>query len=261
MMNNHTSSAAQPLIFVQHDAAASAPPPLNARAALFLDFDGTLAAIAPRPDLVHVDDALRDLLQRLSQRLDGALAIISGRPLDQIDALLAPLRLPAAGVHGAQQRADLSQPARLLKAQGLQPALNALHALFDGDERLLIEDKGAGAALHFRLAPERGLECVDAMHRVAASCGLELLVGHQVVEARMPGCNKGEVVRQWMQQAPFAGRVPIAIGDDRTDEDAFAAAVEAGGYGIKVGGGLSHAAYRLAQVEDVHAWLRAALAV
>lgn len=238
----------------------TAPPPLSAQAALFLDFDGTLAELAPRPESVTVPEFLPKLLDALVARLDGAVAVITGRPLAEVDALLAPVSLPGAGLHGAELRTQGGARVTLRTVAGIEQLALALRAKFAGDPRLLLEDKGAVLALHFRQAPERAQDCAAALRELTADrSDLEVILGNRVVEARPRGSDKGHALRRLLSEAPFAGRLPVFAGDDRTDEDAFAAVVELGGYGIKVGTGPTAAQYRCAGVTAVHAWLRSSL--
>ena len=251
-MNNATTAA-----LADFSTTASAPPYLLPTVALYLDFDGTLAELAMRPEAVQVPTRLPALLTRLYSRHGGALAIVTGRRLMHVDTLLAPVRLPGAGVHGAELRLRPNDAAVVRDVPGIASVAQALRELYEGDERLQIENKGGAVALYFRLAPELGVECVDTMRRLAASRGLEVLTGNQVVEAHAAGIDKGSALRELSQHAPFAGRVPVFVGDDRTDEYAFDAAQELGGYGVKVGPGSTRALYRLESVPAVHAWLRA----
>lgn len=232
------------------------PPLLPASAALYLDFDGTLAHIAATPDSVVISRRLPGLLNALRARMGGAVAVITGRRLADIDSLLAPAVLPGVGLHGAELRLKISDRVTQNKVGGVAPLVAALKARFGTQKGLIVEDKGAGAALHFRLAPERAQECIEAMRELAGRARLDVLVGNMVVEARKRGINKGRALRTLAAHRPFKGRVPVFIGDDTTDEDGFAAAERMGGYGIKVGGGDSAARYRWSSVEDVHDWLR-----
>lgn len=234
------------------------PPPLRGAHALFLDFDGTLAELAPRPDAVHIPPTLPPLLERLQNHLQGALALLTGRPLEQLDAWLHPLRLPMASEHGARCRmpggALRSMPRPPLAA--VEQAAQTLAALYP---RLLLETKHASVALHYRQAPELQSLCIDTLEAaVRSEPGLELLRGKCVVEAKPRGRNKGLALREFMAEPPFAGRMPAFAGDDLTDESGFAAAQALGGFGIKVGPGPSQAFYRCADVAELHAWLATA---
>lgn len=236
------------------------PPLLAADSALYLDFDGTLVDLAPTPDTVRPAAGLTGVLASLHELLGGAVAIVTGRRLDTVDAYLAPLRFSGAGLHGAQLRLSAAhQHSAEVPAEVAQLAADLLAAYRD-DPRILVEDKGGAVALHFRLAPERAAECSALMHRLALDHGLDVISGHAVVEARRPGVNKGVGLRSLAEVEPFSGRVPVFVGDDTTDEDAIRVAQALGGSGIRVGGGASIARHRLADVAAVHRWLRASVA-
>lgn len=235
------------------------PPSLSADAALFLDFDGTLVPLAARPQDIRVPDWVIPTLQTLSERLDGAVAIVSGRPLAQIDAYLAPLSLPAAGSHGAEWRDSAGRiecqvaapPPSLLEAAG------ALAAQHDG---LILERKPGGFAFHFRARPDLESTCRavlgDALLAVpGAADDWAWLHGHFVFELRRRGVSKGVAVHRLMAGPPFAGRRAVFVGDDQTDEDGIEVVQARGGHGVRVGGGESQARFRLAGVDAVGAWL------
>jgi trehalose 6-phosphate phosphatase len=236
------------------------PPLLSMTAALYLDFDGTLADIAPQPDGVVVREPLPSLLLALRERLDGAVAVITGRRLADVDAMIAPARLPGAGLHGAELRLDSGATTRAPAPAELAAIANALHERLGADPRLIIEDKGATIALHYRLAPERAGECVAVLRALAVAPSLEIVVGNMVAEARLRGVDKGAALRMLAASAPFSRRAPVFVGDDATDEDGFRAAAALGGCGVKVGRGATAARYRIGRVAEVHAWLRASLA-
>ena len=240
----------------------SDPPRLPAGAALFLDFDGTLVPFAPRPQDVFVPAWIVPTLQALKHELRGALAIISGRPLHGIDTFLQPLVLAAAGAHGAERR-DAS--GRIEQHQATQPAgvvacATQLAAQHPG---LIFEAKPSGFALHFRLNPALGDLCrntlADALAEApGAAFAWELLDGHFVCELKQRAVSKGSAVLAYLAEPTFAGRLPVFVGDDVTDEDGIRAVQAAGGFGIRVGAGQSEAQYRLADTEAVEAWLKAA---
>lgn len=227
------------------------------RIALYLDFDGTLVAIAPRPDAVVVPTGLPDLLDRLARRLGGALAVVSGRPVAELDGFLAPSRLPSAGVHGLEWRlSGRDRVEQAIPPAGLAAVRDALAAAPIAEGGVRIEDKGLSIALHYREAPNREPALADLAERlVAAHPDLALLAGKMVFEIKPAGISKASAVRRFQAAHPFAGRMPVVIGDDVTDEDAIRAAVEEGGFGIKVGAGDSLAAHRLAGPSDVLALL------
>ena len=239
-----------------------APPPLPLSAALFLDFDGTLVSFAPRPQDVRVGAWVVPTLQALQRTLEGALAIVSGRPLGSIDAFLAPLVLPAAGAHGAERR-DAAGRIERRAAEPPAAIVRSAHELSAAHDGLLLETKPSGFALHFRLRPELGGMCretlVAALAREPdAALGWELLEGHCVYELKQRAVSKGHAVEAYLAEPAFAGRVPVFVGDDVTDEDGIRAAQAAGGFGIRVGAGVSEARYRLADTDAVASWLQGA---
>lgn len=214
--------------------------------AIFLDFDGTLVDLAATPDGVRLEAGVAEALALLSKRHGGALAIISGRPVAQIDAMLAPLVLPVAGVHGVERRGADGQ-LRLAATPDVTPVLaraQALAALYPG---LLVEQKRGAVALHYRLAPELQELCVREMTDAVQACpGILLLHGKMVLEAKPAATDKGGAIAAFMQEAPFAGRRAVFAGDDTTDEAGFAFVERSGGQGVKVGSGASAASLRLA---------------
>lgn len=231
------------------------PPPPALSDALFLDFDGTLAELAERPHLVRIPPELPGLLACASAALDEALAIVSGRRLASIDLLLEPMRFSGAGLHGAELRLDPREA-----APPLQPLMDRaaawLAARTDGDTALWIEDKGMALALHYRGAPQARATARELLRQAVDGLEVEIISGHDVFEARPRGANKGAALRALMHGAPFAGRRPVYVGDDTTDEDGIIAAQAAGGIGIKVGAGPSAARFRLEHPAAVRAWLK-----
>ncbi|MCZ2497257.1 trehalose-phosphatase [Xylophilus sp. Kf1] len=223
--------------------------------ALFLDFDGTLADIAPTPDAVKVAGGLVSTLAALHRQLGGALAIVTGRPIADIDHFLSPLRLPVAGEHGAEYRmADGSSPA--IDQPPLEEAVLAMNAMAGQHPGLLVERKSHSVALHYRHAPELEGQCRSMLQRiVAGKAGVELLYGKCVVEVKPAGVHKGQAITVFMSDAPFAGRVPIFAGDDVTDESGFAAVQQLGGRGIKIGEGASQAQHRCLSSAALRGWL------
>lgn len=229
---------------------------VDAQSALFLDFDGTLAELAERPDAVSVPSDLITLLGNLADRLDGALAIVSGRPIDQIDHYLRPLQLPAAGVHGSERRRADGTLQRAAAEIVDEETVAGLQALVDAHAGLLLERKTGALALHYRLAPEHEALCVAAMRRIATRPGLTLLHGKCVLELKSADVGKGYAIGAFLREPPFGGRRPVFAGDDTTDEAGFAAVQAVGGVGIKVGAGDTVALERLASPAAVHGWLR-----
>ena len=234
------------------------PPRIPPDAALFLDFDGTLVALAETPEAVHVPPALIPLLSDLHGLLGGALAVVSGRQIDVIDRFLAPLRLPAAGEHGVQRR-DADGQMQEHRAPDLKLVLDAANELAGVHEGLLVERKHAAIALHYRLAPQLEAVCRDAMERtIEGQPQLELMHGKFVFEVKLAGINKGIAIDAFMHEAPFVGRVPVFAGDDTTDESGFSIVQPRGGLAIKVGPGPSQALHRLESPLEVFEWLVAA---
>jgi trehalose 6-phosphate phosphatase len=240
--------------------AEARPPMLKPDNALFLDFDGTLVAFAQQPDGVTVDAGMPALLASLHERLGGALALVTGRTLAQLDAHLGPPRYAAAGLHGHEWRLATGKLHQSGKPVGVGRILSGLRERFGSDVRVFIEDKGASVALHYRRARARAEACKAAMRELAGP-EFEVLQGHCVVEARPRGIHKGAALEALAAHPPFAGRRPVFVGDDVTDEDGFRAALEMGGHGVKVGPGPSIARYRLASVAAVHDWLAGSLLV
>ncbi len=206
--------------------------------ALFLDVDGTLLDVALTPSTVHVPPVLPSLLDSLSARLSGALAIITGRPLEEADHLLRPSTFVAAGVHGAQMR---------LSPQGcierLTPEFDAsLHAdikkIVQDLPGVVFEDKGSGIALHYRLAPELKDSLLLRLDELVAKYPDEFRIcgGRKVVEILPVGFSKGQALRRLVSLPQFANRTPVMIGDDISDLDAFLAAEDLSGFGLKVAG-------------------------
>jgi len=236
------------------------PPLLPGQTALYLDFDGTLAELAQSPDGVVIDESLPPLLAALAAQLDGALAILTGRRLAAIDAMISPVRVAGAGLHGAELRPEPDITIFRGEPAAATPLVRRLRKRFADDPRVLIEDKEVAVALHFRRAPARAAECREAMRAFAPPWLFDVIEGSKVVEARPRGVDKGSALRALSRLEPFVGRLPVCVGDDRTDEDGFAAAQALRGFGVKIGAGLSAARYRLGTVGEVHRWLRASLA-
>jgi trehalose 6-phosphate phosphatase len=228
--------------------------------ALFLDFDGTLVDIAPQPEAVVVPPALIRTLTALHQYLGGALALISGRPIEQIDQFLHPMKLPVAGVHGLERR-NAQGEITLLPAFPLDLVEQAAEQLAKEHSGLLVETKRGSVALHYRQAPQLEATCVGVMkHAVEQSPGLTLLRGKMVVEAKPGGASKGAAIEAFMAEPPFASRTPVFVGDDITDEVGFATVQRLRGLGVKVGEGASVAWQRIASPETFRQQLQSAVA-
>jgi trehalose 6-phosphate phosphatase len=238
----------------------SLPPPPSLdpeRFALFLDLDGTLAPFAPRPELVGPVARRTAAVRGASAALGERLAVISGRPLQDIDRILERAAPAAAGVHGLERR----NAAGALKRADPDPCVALAAAVFRGlavaEPGLLVEDKGLSVALHYRNAPTACEIAETAGERLAQRTGLRLQRGDCVVELRTPGADKGDALRAFMDEPPFRGALPVFVGDDLTDEAGFAAADDLGGFGIRVGSPErpTAARYALADIEAVLAWL------
>lgn len=226
--------------------------------ALFLDFDGTLTDIAPAPDLVEFDAEARRLVRTLESHFSGAVAIISGRNMSDIDRHLAPLEIPVAGLYGLTRRsADGRVTQRPADDAAIVEIAAVLEAFADRHEGVLVERKGDSIALHYRARPDLEADArLAAQASVRGQKGLKLIEGKMVVEIAPAAADKGRAVREFLAEAPFAGRRPIYIGDDISDEAAFAVVRTLGGIAIKVGPGPTLATYRVRDSSAVFAWLR-----
>jgi trehalose 6-phosphate phosphatase len=226
--------------------------------ALFLDIDGSLLDLAQRPDAVRVEPEVQRLLLRMQALTGGALALVSGRALEDIDSLFSPLLLPAAGEHGVERRdADRNVHYRIFDGNLLRRAAARLQAVAARHEGLLLEQKRYSLALHYRLAPELGELVRQAVQAEAAAQGqaFEVQAGKCVYELKPAGVNKGAAIAQFMRENPFAGRVPVYVGDDLTDEFGFEVVNDLGGHSIKVGAGASSARFRFEHPDAVRQWL------
>jgi len=227
---------------------------------LFLDLDGTIAPIMPRPHDVVPAPARTALLKRLGERLDGRLAIVSGRTIAEVDRVLEGSIAAVAGVHGLERRRADGRLERARPDQALDIVRAELPNLLSRYPGLITEDKGLSLTIHFRGLPQAGPAVEAFAHDIAARTNLVLQPGDTVAELRGPGAGKGAAIRAFMNETPFAGARPIHLGDDQTDEDGFAAARALGGFGILVGPERPTAAtHRLASVDAVMEWLQAAL--
>lgn len=228
--------------------------------ALFLDVDGTLLEIAARPDAVKVPAALRNTLQLAAAREGGALALISGRCIRELDRLFAPCVFPAAGQHGLERRdaqGNITRPD--IDVDELRPVRDALIDLQAKHSGLLLEDKGAALAMHYRLAPNAESAVRVTMMRLAAPLGNRFVLreGKCVLELAPCGYSKRTAIEAFMSETPFSGRTPVFVGDDVTDEDGFAAVNDMQGVSIRVGASPNTVArYSFGSVSAVIAWLR-----
>lgn len=228
---------------------------INGQSALFLDFDGTLADLAETPEAVRVEPGLVDTLEVLRQRLGGALAIVTGRPMIQTDGFLAPLLLPTAGIHGAERRgaSGIITQAPELEMPLIEAAVDQLLRRYPA---LRAEKKRSAIALHYRQAPELRWACVSALQEAVSHYPeATLLEGKMVVEVKSRSTTKATAIRDFLLEAPFHGRQPVFAGDDVTDEAGFEYVQSVNGLGVKVGPGETIAWRRV----DSPAWLRESL--
>ena len=237
------------------------PAPPAGQIALFLDFDGTLVGFADHPGDVRVPAELLALLDQLQRQTQGALAIVTGREIYEIDAFLKPLVLPVAGVHGLTRRDANGRVHRSpVRKNAVEKIVNSLDQFTDDREGLLIERKSASVALHYRLAPMLAAECQAAMEEaVSLVAGFQLQYGKHVIEARCGDSDKGTAIQAFLDQPPFSDRLPVFAGDDVTDEDGFRVLHALAGPSaltIKVGPGDSCARYRVTSIEALADWLR-----
>ncbi len=239
---------------------SSPPAPGNSALALFLDLDGTLVELGPDPAAVKADAALQRLLAAASRALSGALAVVSGRTVASLDQVLSPLVLPAAGIHGLEYRRLPGQAPQRADSSELPADIRGeLDELASAHPGLLIEHKGESAAVHYRRAPELeslvNAKLEAAQERLGKAFSIQM--GKMVSELKPSGASKGDAVKRFMQSQPFAGRLPVFVGDDATDEFGFDAVNAAGGWSIRVGDAVAptRAAFQLSDVRAVHAWL------
>jgi trehalose 6-phosphate phosphatase len=227
--------------------------------ALLLDVDGTILDLAPTPQEVRVPSSLRHAMNRLSERTGGALALVSGRPLSDLDRLFAPLQLPAVGGHGAEFRPIAGSSLDIRRTVPLDATLKRkFAAIAESGPGILIEDKGYSVALHYRLAPELGDVVNEAAARVCLenpSASVELLRGKSVLEIKQAGFSKATGVRELMGYPPFRDRHPIFIGDDVTDESVFEIIGDFHGLAFSVGRIVSGVDGYFENPEAVRGWL------
>jgi trehalose 6-phosphate phosphatase len=234
------------------------PPDLSTDSALFLDFDGTLVDIADAPGKVVVPPELPALLDALARRLDGALAIVSGRRVENIGSLLRPFRGAIVGLHGLEYRAAGGEIFRKEPNPALAEARAAIADILSGLDGVTIEDKDQAIAVHYRRAPLEAATCIAAAERVAEKVRGALLLkpGKMLVEIGPPDMNKGAGIGALMRAPVFRSRKPVFIGDDITDEDGFIAVNRLGGVSIRVGGEEETAArFRIEDVAAVTTYL------
>ena len=235
-------------------------PPFRGDYAFFLDLDGTLLDIAETPAAVYTEREELALIEKLRDAAGGAVALVSGRTLASIDEIFAPLRYAAAGQHGFERRDAQGNVHRdsSFPVDELQQAVVPVREFADAHRGLVFEDKGHSVALHFRLAPQFREEAWAAARQAAAKLGpiVEVQGGKMVVELKPAGRDKGRAIEDFMREPPFAGRIPVFIGDDITDEHGFRIVNDLGGHSIKVGVGSTAARWRLPHAPGVRAWLK-----
>ena len=234
-------------------------PHLPGRSGFFLDIDGTLLDIAEKPQLVRIDDDLVGLLPTLRDAAGGALALISGRSIAEIDRLFGTSIFCAAGQHGAERRDFTGKMHKhRVPLAGIRKAQRQLGQMAARHPALVLEDKGMNLALHYRLAPELGATVHQTVRRLVEELGddFEMQAGKMVMEIKPSGKDKGTAIAEFLEEAPFRGRVPVFIGDDLTDEFGFELINRVGGCSVKVGEGNSAAHWRLPNADAVRAWLK-----
>ena len=232
--------------------------PAATQLALFLDFDGTLVEIEERPGDVHLDTLTRMALARLIVLLDGAVALVTGRDIADIDRFLQPVRLPIAGVHGITRRDATGRVHARVRAPGFEARLqDRLRGLAEREPGIFLEPKQGSVALHYRARPELAEICATEMQRAVQDFpGVQLIRGKMVIEAKADNSDKGAAIADFMMEPPFFGRVPMFAGDDVTDEDAFRAVNGRGGLSIKVGPGETLAHFRASNTLAFLVWLQ-----
>jgi trehalose 6-phosphate phosphatase len=228
------------------------------KCAILLDIDGTILDLAPAPQQVWVPPGLRRTLARLDALTGGAVALVSGRSLNDIDLIFSPLQLAAIGGHGAELRAGPdAEP--IMRAGPLSAALRRkLASVTEIAPGVLAENKGYALAIHYRLAPDKEEDVRTAVEAICATAPpgtVDILPGKQVIEIKPAGINKADAVCELMSFAPFADRNPIFIGDDVTDEPVFGIIAKFGGLGFSVGRVFAEANGHFDKPESVRAWL------
>lgn len=225
-------------------------------AALFLDLDGTLLEFAEKPHLVARPPRFLALLERLARQ--SAVAFISGRPIVDLDRILAPHCFPLAGIHGVERRDQTGKESRVeADTAGLEDARALIRNFASSYDNLIVEDKAVGVALHYRMHPELE-EDVHALERQLDEmlpAGFGVMRGKMLIEVYTASVDKGTAIREFMAEEPFAGATPVFIGDDITDEAGFLVVNDLGGISVKVDDGETAARFRLPDVDGVLRWL------
>jgi trehalose 6-phosphate phosphatase len=225
---------------------------------LFLDVDGTLIELTDSPLDTFADAELKTLLSHVAERLGGAVALVSGRSIRYLDALFAPLRLPAAGLHGVERRkaSGAMHGASFVDTQ-LTEARKAVHALVEAHPGTSLEDKGRTIAVHFRMAPQMEESVRRSLIDIAKPLGSNYHIqeGSMVLEIKPRGFTKATAIKAFMKEPPFSGRKPVFVGDDLTDQDGFRMVEDQGGISIAVGERV-HGQFRLENASAVRTWLQ-----
>lgn len=235
-------------------------PPFARDWCLFLDIDGTLLEHKDRPDDVFVDSALRSLIGTLAAGCKGAVALISGRAIDDVERLFAPLDVPVAGLHGVEHRDARGAIHRHpMDERAMLSARAHLEQVAAQNPGLFFEDKGLNLALHYRTAPASQDLAQAAIRAVARDLGhrFEIQQGKMVWEVKPSGYDKGTAIDEYLDDPPFHGRTPVFLGDDLTDEVGFELVNGRGGHSIKVGTGRTRAHWRLPDARSVRGFLSA----
>lgn len=229
-----------------------------AKTAFFFDCDGTLAAIVDQPDAARVETDIVECVRTLHAATGGALAVVSGRSVAQLDVMLAPLVLPAAGVHGVERRDGAGTFYRPhFDAAAVLQIASQLDDFASQHDGLVSEVKSASVAIHYRMCPEMEAQALTLMTEIASQHPeFRLLRGKMVAELSASHRTKGDAIDDFMLETPFLGRLPVFVGDDITDEDGFAAVRRMSGIGIKIGAGSTSATHRVGTLHDFHDWLR-----
>jgi trehalose 6-phosphate phosphatase len=230
---------------------------------LFLDVDGTLIELTDSPLETFADPELKTLLSAVAERLGGAVALVSGRSIDYLDALFAPLRLPAAGLHGVERRkaTGVMHGASFVDTQ-LDPSREAVAALVHAHPGTSIEDKGRTIAVHFRMAPQHEASVRQALIAIAKPLGSNYHIqdGNKVLEIKPRGFTKASAIKAFLHEPPFSGRMPVFVGDDLTDQDGFKIVEDQGGISIAVGDRV-RGQFRVENAAAVRDWLESIAAL
>jgi len=238
-------------------------PPPSLAWCVFLDVDGTLIQLTDSPLEAFADQELKVLLGSVAKRLGGALALVSGRSIQYLDALFKPLRLPVAGLHGGVRRSASGAVHGAsyidVELDRVRPAVHALVKAYPGTS---VEDKGRTIAVHFRMAPQHESSVRESLAAITKpmSSNYHIQEGNMVLELMPRGFNKGAAIKMFMQEPPFLGRRPVFVGDDITDQGGFQSVEEQGGISIAVGDRV-RGQFRLDDPTAVRSWLQGVAAL